>query len=71
MISEQALQEFMAIWHEEKGEEISREEANDEAVNLLTFVNAIYHPIKKEWLEEFLKVHPQKNDYEKPKRSTI
>jgi len=55
MISEQALKEFKQIWKEEKGENISDEFAMEEATNLLTLYNAIYRPIKKEWLEDYLK----------------
>lgn len=55
MISEQALKEFKQIWKEEKGEDISDEFAMEEAVNLLTIFNATYRPIRKEWLEEFIK----------------
>lgn len=53
MISNEALEEFKKIWREEKGTEISDEDAMDEAVNLLTLFNAIYRPIKKEWLEDY------------------
>lgn len=55
MISEQALREFKQIWKEEKGGEISDELAIEEAINLLTLYNAIYRPIKKEWLEDYLR----------------
>ena len=52
MVSEKALQEFKKIWKEEFGEEISDQKALDEATALLTFFDAIYRPIKKEWLDE-------------------
>jgi hypothetical protein len=58
MISQEALQEFKRIWQEEESEEISDEVAMEEAVNLLTMFNAVYRPIKEDWLE--------KNDHEKP-----
>ncbi|MBI3046444.1 MAG: hypothetical protein HYY86_02850 [Candidatus Harrisonbacteria bacterium] len=51
MISNEALKEFKKIWLEEKGTEISDAEAMDEASNLLTLFNAVYRPVKKEWLE--------------------
>lgn len=54
MISDQALQEFKQIWKEEIGEELADEMAIDEAINLLTAMNAIYRPIKKEWAKELL-----------------
>lgn len=52
MISEQALQEFKALWSEEFGEIPPTEIALDEAINLLTMVNHIYRPIKKDWVNE-------------------
>lgn len=52
MISKKALEEFRQIWREEIGEEISDEKATGEAINLLTMMNAVYRPIKKEWIKE-------------------
>ena len=64
MISKEALEEFKQIWREKKGTEISDEEAMDKAVNLLTLYNIIYHPIKKEWMEDYerRKADKAKND---------
>ncbi|HVM77191.1 MAG TPA: type II toxin-antitoxin system RelE/ParE family toxin [Candidatus Paceibacterota bacterium] len=53
MVSEKALQEFKKIWREEFGEEISDQKALDEATALLALFDAIYRPIKKEWLDEY------------------
>lgn len=64
MISDQALKEFKEIWEEEVGEEIVDEAAVEEAVNLLTVMNAIYRPIKKEWLKEFLSEREIKNQHD-------
>lgn len=69
MISEQALQEFMAIWDEEKGAPISREEAVEEAVNLLTLYNAVYRPVKSEWLEHYLATHTDDNEKREPDKT--
>ncbi len=52
MISQQALKEFKEIWKEEYGNDISDEFALEKAVDLLTLMDAIYHPVKKEWLNE-------------------
>lgn len=52
MLSTQALQEFKEIWKLEFGEELSNDFAIEEAVNLLTMFNAVYRPIKEEWLSE-------------------
>lgn len=57
MISKEALEEFKKIWREEHGEDISDEVALDEAVNLLTIMNVVYRPLKKEWVEEYDKKH--------------
>ena len=53
MISETALKEFQKIWQSEFGEDISNEIAMEEAVNLLTLFDAVYCPIKQEWMEEY------------------
>ncbi len=53
MISDAALREFQEIWREEVGAEISDEQAMEEATQLLTLFDAIYRPIKKEWVKEY------------------
>jgi len=52
MLSNKSLEEFKKIWREQFGEEISDEKAAEEAINLLTLMDAVYRPIKKEWLKE-------------------
>lgn len=52
MISNEALAEFKKIWKEQFNEEISDEKAMEEGIALLTLMNAIYRPIKKEWLKD-------------------
>ncbi len=52
MISDASLQEFKEIWKEEIGTEISDEQAMEEATQLLTLFDAIYRPIKKQWLND-------------------
>ena len=52
MLSNKSLEEFKKIWREQFGEEISDEKATEEAINLLTLMDAVYRPIKKEWLKE-------------------
>lgn len=52
MLSKKALEEFKAIWREQFGEDISDQKATEEGINLLTLMNAIYRPIKKEWVDE-------------------
>jgi len=51
MLSETAKQEFKQIYLEKYGTELSDSEAADLAINFLTFMNAIYRPVKKEWLD--------------------
>jgi hypothetical protein len=53
MISDEALLEFKQIWVDEFREEISDEVAMEEAINLLTMFDAIYRPIKQEWVTEY------------------
>ena len=53
MISDAALKEFQEIWQEEFGQDISDEVAMEEATQLLTLFDAIYRPIKKEWVKEY------------------
>lgn len=55
MLSKQALDEFKAIWRAEFGEDVPDDIATEEAINLLTMFNAIYRPIKKEWVDEYEK----------------
>jgi len=52
MLSKEALEQFKAIWKEEYDEEISDELALEKATNFLTLFNAVYRPIKKEWVED-------------------
>ena len=54
MLSDKALQEFKEIWLEEIGEEISDERAVELGINLLTMFDAVYRPVKKEWMDEIL-----------------
>jgi hypothetical protein len=54
MISKQALEEFKEIWRKENpGKDIDDKTAMDEAVALLTLMDTVYRPIKKEWLEKY------------------
>ncbi len=52
MISKEAIDEFKAIWKSETGSEIDDQKALAEATRLLVFMNAIYRPLKKEWINE-------------------
>ena len=52
MLSEAAIKEFKEIYRAEYGVEISDSEALELGVNLLTFYNKIYRPVKKEWLAD-------------------
>jgi hypothetical protein len=46
MLSTQSLQDFKDIWRQEFGEEISDDFAVEQAISLLTLMDAIYRPIK-------------------------
>lgn len=52
MLSEKAIKEFKEIWLREFGEEISDKKALEEGIKLLNLFNAVYRPIKKEWLND-------------------
>jgi hypothetical protein len=53
MLSDKALKEFKQIWKEEIGEDISDDLAVENATQLLTFFDAVYRPIKKEWVKKY------------------
>lgn len=54
MISKQALEEFKEIWRKENpGQDIDDATAMDQAVALLTLMDTVYRPVKKEWLEKY------------------
>ncbi len=53
MLSDKALKEFKQIWKEQYGVEPTDAEATESAIKLLTLMNAVYRPIKKEWLDEY------------------
>ncbi|MDE1970033.1 MAG: hypothetical protein KGI50_00425 [Patescibacteria group bacterium] len=55
MISEEAFEEYKKIYKEEFGADITDEEAMEQATSLLTMMNAIYRPVKKEWLDDLEK----------------
>ncbi len=55
MISDKALQEYKEIYKKKFGTEIDNATAMEQATNLLTLMNAVYRPIKKEWVEEYNK----------------
>ncbi len=53
MLSKKALDEFKAIWRKQFGEDISDEKAIEEGINLLTMMNTIYRPVKKQWADDY------------------
>ncbi|NLE07388.1 MAG: hypothetical protein GX627_02145 [Parcubacteria group bacterium] len=54
MISKQALEEFKEIWRQENpGQDIDDATAMDQAVALLTLMDTVYKPVKKDWLEKY------------------
>ena len=57
MVSKKALEDFKMVWKKEFGEDIPDDFAMAQATNLLTLFNAVYRPIKKEWLDEHEKKH--------------
>lgn len=59
MLSDAAVKEFQRLYKEEYGVEISDAEALPLAINLLTFYNNIYRPVKKSWLTDLPDQPPQ------------
>lgn len=55
MISDKALKEYKAIYKEKFGEDLDDQTAMEQATKLITLVDAVYRPIKKEWLDEYEK----------------
>lgn len=53
MLSATALEEFKSIWRSQFGEDVDDATATEEAVNLLTMFDAVYRPIRQEWLDEY------------------
>ena len=66
MISKQALEEFKEIWRQENpGQDIDDATAMDQAVALLTLMDTVYRPVKKEWLEKYKSEVVEKNSDDK------
>lgn len=66
MISKQALEEFKEIWRKENpGQDIDDATAMDQAVALLTLMNTVYRPVKKEWFEKYKKEVEEINSEDK------
>ncbi len=53
MLSKEALVSFKEIWRKEFKESITDERATREATALLTLFNAIYRPVRKDWLDNY------------------
>lgn len=66
MISAKAIKEFKVIWLKETGEEIDDRKALTEATRLLVFFDAIYRPLKKEWVETDDHVHTKTENQKDP-----
>ena len=66
MISKQALEEFKEIWRRENpGQDIDDATAMDQAVALLTLMDTVYKPVKKEWLEKYKEEAEEGNSADK------
>lgn len=55
MVSDNALAEYKAIYKKQFGEDLSDQEALEQATKLLTLMKAVYRPIKKSDYEDYLK----------------
>ena len=66
MISKQALEEFKEIWRKENpGQDIDDATAMDQAVALLTLMDTVYKPVKKEWFENYKSEVVEENSEDK------
>jgi hypothetical protein len=52
MITKEDLEKFKALYKKHFDKELTDQEALDQAIKLLTIVDIVYRPIKKEWLDE-------------------
>jgi hypothetical protein len=62
MISDKALQEYKTIYKKKFGVDLDDQTALEQATSLITLVDAVYRPIKKEWLDEYEKKDIKKNN---------
>lgn len=66
MISKQALEEFKEIWRQENpGQDIDDATAMDQAVALLTLMDTVCKPVKKEWLGKYKDEVDEENSEDK------
>jgi hypothetical protein len=62
MLSQKAFEEYKAIYREEIGGELPSDEVlHDQAISLLTLMDVVYRPIKKEWLERYERRRAMRN----------
>ena len=50
MLSEIAIQEFKKLYKEEFNENISDKTVTELGINLLTMLNNIYRPLRRDWV---------------------
>ncbi len=55
LLPEGAIAEFKQIYKEEYGNDISDAEALELCMNLLNAYDAVYRPVKEEWLDEIMR----------------
>ena len=60
MISNKALEEFMEIWKEEFGTQISPNIAMSEATAILNMFNKVFNPVQKDWSQNYENKNEQK-----------
>ena len=67
LLPEGAIEEFKQIYKAEYGKDISDAEALELGINLLNAYDAVYRPVKKEWLDEIMREFQGKWTTELPK----
>lgn len=52
LLPTEAIVEYQALYKQEYGQDISYEEAQRQGLKLLNLYDAIYRPVKKNWIKE-------------------
>lgn len=53
MLSKEALEDFKKIWREQFGEDISNEDAMEQATRLLNICRVVFQPMPKAWEKRY------------------
>lgn len=62
MLSEQSIEKYREIYRKEFGEEISHEEAAEQAQRLLNLARVVMQPMPKSWLGRYKELLKKQGD---------